>query len=180
MIGEDILILSGMWFAILMQTEAEWEYAARGGQEGLRIAKEKKDTPESETHPDGSYYCTYSGSDTIEKVACYSGNCTNVNDEPCPEEVGLKTANALGLYDMSGNVMEWCWDWDDEIFPYTETDSGEIKDPTGPESGTERVIRGGCSSAEKERCTVSYRDYHRSDSMANIANYGFRVVRSIR
>lgn len=166
-----------------LPTEAEWEYAARGGKEGLRIAEETNDTPESETHPDGSYYCTYSGSDDIGKVACYFGNYTNVAaSEPCPDEVGLKKANALGLYDMSGNVMEWCWDWDNaNNFPYTYgSSSGEIQDPTGPESGKARVIRGGCSSAEKEQCTVSYRDYHRNDSMANGCNYGFRVARSIR
>ena len=151
-----------------LPTEAEWEYAARGGQPGITA---------------GSWNNTYSGSDTIDDVACYSENCTNFDEygEHYPEEVGLKNANALGLYDMSGNAMEWCWDWDKEIFPYTGTGSGEIKDPTGPESGAERVIRGGCSGAEKEQCTVSYRDYHgNSIYEANGANYGFRVVRSIR
>ena len=151
-----------------LPTEAEWEYAARGGQPGITA---------------GSWNNTYSGSNIIDDVACYSENCTNFDEygEHYPEEVGLKNANALGLYDMSGNAMEWCWDWDKEIFPYTGTGSGEIKDPTGPESGAERVIRGGCSGAEKEQCTVSYRDYHgNSIYEANGANYGFRVVRSIR
>ena len=161
-----------------LPTEAEWEYAARGGQEGLRIAEDKNDTPESETHPDGSYYCTYSGSDTIDEVAWYGIKLSDTDGEPL--EVGGKKKNALGLYDMSGNVMEWCWDWDNEIFPYTETGSGEIKDPTGPESGTERVIRGGFYGAEASFCTVSYRAFHTSGLEPGSPGYGFRVVRSIR
>jgi formylglycine-generating enzyme required for sulfatase activity len=97
-----------------LPTEAQWEYAAKGGN----------GSP-------GSY--TYSGSDTVGDVAWYWDNSDDKT-----HEVGKKAANGLGLYDMSGNVFEWCWDW------YGNYSSGAQTDPTGAVSGADRVIRGGC------------------------------------
>ena len=133
-----------------LPTEAEWEYAARGGN------------PE-----DGSWNNTYSGSNTIDEVAWYGDNKDKTH------EVGKKKANALGLYDMSGNVREWCWDW----YSSSGYPSG-TEDPTGPGSGSKRVTRGGRFSSYAETCEVSNRDSYPH----YIKDYssGIRVVRSIR
>ena len=106
-----------------LPTEAEWEFAARGG------------------NISNGY--TYSGSNNIDDVAWYWDNSTNPNN---PMEsgrgthiVGTKNANELGIYDMSGNVLEWCNDWYDGTY-YISSPSN---DPQGPSSGTGRVMRGG-------------------------------------
>ncbi|MDR2941227.1 MAG: formylglycine-generating enzyme family protein [Treponema sp.] len=106
-----------------LPTEAQWEYAAKGGN----------GSP-------GNY--SYSGSNTVGEVAWFNENSEKTNNEDgnrdlVMHEVGKKLPNGLGLYDMSGNVWEWCWDW------YGEYPSEAQTNPTGVASGSTRVIRGG-------------------------------------
>jgi formylglycine-generating enzyme required for sulfatase activity len=126
-----------------LPTEAEWEYAARGGA------------------PTDSY--TYAGSNTIGDVGWYYGNSGSVT-----HPVAGKTPNKLGLYDMSGNVWEWCWDW------YGSYPAGDQTDPTGAASGTSRVLRGGGVYYELETCTVSGRGISAPGNRS--VGLGFRVV----
>ena len=98
-----------------LPTEAEWEYAARGG-------KYKEN-------------CIYSGSNKFNAVAW----CTE-NDGATSKKVGLKSPNALGIYDMSGNIAEWCSDWYDENYYQS---AKVFRSPKGPATGTEKVMRGG-------------------------------------
>jgi formylglycine-generating enzyme required for sulfatase activity len=93
-----------------LPTEAQWEYAARSG------GKDEN----------------YSGSNDIDRVAWYSGNSGMTT-----HAVGTKAPNGLGIYDMSGNVWEWCQDWKGN-YP-----SKEVTNPIGPAAGSYRVIRGG-------------------------------------
>jgi formylglycine-generating enzyme required for sulfatase activity len=97
-----------------LPTEAEWEYAARGGNKSRAFK--------------------YSGSDSACDVAWRNDNAENMT-----HPVGLKKPNELGIFDMSGNVWEWCLDWYDES--YYSVSPG--KNPAGPPTGLERVIRGG-------------------------------------
>ena len=128
-----------------LPTEAEWEYASRGAT----------------INPD----YLYSGSDNIDNVAWYSSN-SNSTTHP----VGTKAPNSLGIYDMSGNVCEWCNDW------YGSYSSGAQTDPVGPASGSHRVNRGGGWSSSATYCRVSDRyDYYPTDSRSDL---GFRVARS--
>ena len=135
-----------------LPTEAEWEYAARGGKTGIT---------------DGSWNNTYSGSTTPDDVAW---SLDNSGDKT--HEVGKKQANALGLYDMSGNVYEWCWDWYGGRSGYP---SG-TEDPAGPVAGSYRVVRGGSWIDYASYCAVSYRSSY--DPYSRSFDLGFRLVRS--
>ncbi|MCQ2262480.1 MAG: SUMF1/EgtB/PvdO family nonheme iron enzyme, partial [Bacteroidales bacterium] len=126
-----------------MPTEAEWEYAARGGSQ--------------------SQGYKYSGGNTIGNVAWYNGNSGSKT-----HPVKGKSSNELGLYDMSGNVWEWCSDW------YGNYSSGSQTDPTGPSSGGLRVVRGGQFTNAAEDCRVSYRIPASSGSRTQ--GDGFRLV----
>jgi formylglycine-generating enzyme required for sulfatase activity len=127
-----------------LPTEAQWEYACRAGTSS-------------------AYYTSYPG-DTVDNYAWY-----NANSENRTHEVGKTQANAWGLYDMHGNVWEWCGDW------FGNYSSGTQTDPTGASSGLTRVNRGGSwySSTQGIRSACRNGDL----PSAQFANLGFRVVR---
>jgi formylglycine-generating enzyme required for sulfatase activity len=127
-----------------LPTEAQWEYAAKGGN-----------------NSPGNY--TYSGSNTVGDVAWYGENSNDMT-----HEVGKKTANGLGLYDMSGNVFEWCWDWYDDYTSEVQTD------PIGAASESNRVIRGGCWYYDASYARSVFRYAYPSGRSDVI---GFRLVR---
>ena len=135
-----------------LPTEAEWEYAVRAGD----------NTVDS---------LTYSGTSDVKKLGEYAWYTSNSNN--ITHEVGTKLPNAFGLYDMSGNVWEWCWNW--FTSEYDENTEGG-NNPTGASSGSSRVNRGGSCHRFSDYCAVSYRycnsPYFRHYSL------GFRVVRA--
>ena len=90
---------------------------------------------------------TYAGSNDIDKVAWWDDNS---GGETHP--VGQKQPNGLGIYDMSGNVWEWCWDW------YDDYPSGMVTDPSGPSTGSFRVIRGGSCYTNASLCRSANRN----------------------
>lgn len=134
-----------------LPTEAEWEFAARGG----------------ELVATTDWYYNYSGSNKIDSV-CWD----IINSSKKTHQVGLKSPNRLGLYDMSGNVAEWCHDFYHYISPTEETN------PSGTLHGYFKVIRGGSFASSSEDCTVSKRDYTEPDSISK--KIGFRVVRTVK
>ncbi len=135
-----------------LPTEAEWEYAARAGD----------NTVDS---------LTYSGTSDENKLGEYAWHYDISSSKT--HEVGTKKANAFGLYDMSGNVMEWCWNWHTSRYD-AETEGGS--DPTGTSAGSRRVYRGGGWSDYSNYCAVSYRFNNSPGSRGYYI--GFRVVRS--
>jgi formylglycine-generating enzyme required for sulfatase activity len=129
-----------------LPTEAEWEYAARGGNKS-------KNTK-------------YSGSDNIENVAWF-GNNSDSHTHP----VGTKTGNELGLYDMTGNVWEWCKDWyDKNYYKYSPA-----KNPQGAFAGSVRVLRGGSWANYPITSRLTFRDINVPTYWNNTV--GFRVAR---
>jgi formylglycine-generating enzyme required for sulfatase activity len=130
-----------------LPTEAEWEYAARGGNSSMGYK--------------------YSGSNAAGNVAWYEDNSNEST-----HVVGTKSPNELGIYDMSGNVFEWCSDW------YGDYSSSAQTNPQGPSSGSDRVIRGGSWNDGTRAVRVSFR-IDIAPSYENFA-VGFRLVLSSR
>lgn len=135
--------LGGKHFAL--PTEAQWEYAARGGKK----TKGYK----------------YSGSNTVGNVAWYSGNSSSSS-----HPVGTKSANELGIYDMSGNVMEWCQDWYGSYRSYPQIN------PTGGFSDSYRVGRGGSWYGSAKNCRVSGRFPVTPSHRSIVIDLGLRLV----
>ena len=126
-----------------LPTEAEWEYAARGGNK--------------------SQGYKYAGSNDPDLVAWYGSNSDRTT-----HEVGTRFPNELGIYDMSGNVYEWCQDW------YGSCSSSPQTNPKGPNSVSYRVNRGGSWAYSARYCRVSYRNYFTPDF--HNFNLGFRLA----
>jgi formylglycine-generating enzyme required for sulfatase activity len=140
---ERLNMLTGMQYRL--PTEAEWEYAARGG----KMSKGN----------------VYSGSQTIDSVAWYSLNAVKQT-----HKVGGRQPNELGLYDMSGNVWEWCADW----YGDTYYAGSESSNPPGPGKGATHVLRGGSWNDNPVNCRVSNRNYLLAEFRFNYL--GFRLV----
>ena len=124
-----------------LPTEAEWEWVARGGED-----------------------YTYAGSDTIDEVAWYTSNTSDTGTR----DVKTKKANGYGLYDMSGNVLEWCWDWRSSVTNTTPN--------TGASSGSFRCYRGGYWGGDTDSAKVVFRDF--DYPFKRSFNVGFRLVRN--
>jgi formylglycine-generating enzyme required for sulfatase activity len=133
-----------------LPTEAEWEYAARGGVK---------------THDRASL--TYAGSNSIDAVAWYDSNSGNKT-----HPVGGKQANELGIHDMSGNVWEWCNDWYDKNY-YSNSPRNN---PRGAASGSYRVLRGGSWNSHVFYCRVANR-FNINPGRSYFC-YGFRISRT--
>ena len=133
--------LTGKNFRML--TEAEWEFAARGGNKSRGYK--------------------YAGSHILDDVGWYSSNSSSTT-----HDVGQLDPNELGLYDMSGNVWEWCADW------YGPYESGAQTNPMGASSGSNRVYRGGSWYHAAGSCRVSYRNYYTPDLRGS--NLGLRLA----
>ncbi|MCU0287787.1 MAG: formylglycine-generating enzyme family protein [Acidobacteria bacterium] len=133
-----------------LPTEAEWEYAARGGAESKNYK--------------------YSGSNNPDEVAWFNENSTFKTNP-----VGMKKPNELGIYDMSGNVLEWCWDWfDRNYYKISPTDN-----PTGPiTDDVRRVLRGGWIAGTEVQISVTHRIAYKPSRLSY--GIGFRVVRTMK
>ncbi len=132
-----------------LPTEAEWEYAACGGNQSKGYE--------------------YSGSNNIKDVAWFDGNSGNRT-----HPVGALKPNELGLYDMSGNVWEWCHDWYSGEYYDECKKKGTVENPTGADKGVSRVVRGGSAFSNAVHCRpatrIGYTPGYRSNSI------GFRLV----
>jgi len=128
-----------------LPTEAEWEFAARGGTKSNKY--------------------TYSGSDDLDEVGWYADNAGGKT-----QTVGRKKANELGIYDMSGNVWEWCKDW------YGDYSATAQTNPKGATTGSSRVLRGSSWGNSASYCRVA--DRGDSGPAYRIDSFGFRVLLS--
>ena len=131
---------------VRLPTEAEWEYACRAGSRGA-----------------------YGGTGKLDDMGWYDNTFFGFGLKT--KEVGLKSSNAWGFYDMHGNVWEWCQDW------YGAYSTGEVTNPIGPASGDGRVLRGGGWCVGARSCRSAYRGWYRPGYPCN--DSGFRLACSV-
>ena len=137
-------------YSYRLPTEAEWEYAARGG----KYAKGAR----------------YAGSNVLEEVGWFGKTEGEYSYGDC-QMPGFRIPNELGLYDMSGNVYEWCYDW------YGDYSEGHLEDTIGPDIGYTRILRGGSWIAITNHCRVAYRNGGTPD--AYDYGFGLRLAKTV-
>lgn len=137
-------------YSFALPTEAQWEYAARGGKYSQNYK--------------------YSGSDNIDEVAWYINNTGGKGSK----DVKTKMPNELGIYDMSGNAGEWCYDW---YHPYYYHNSEKV-DPTGPDEGSDRTNRNGGFRAKATGCAVWSRFYDPPTTADDFISFRLALVKS--
>lgn len=137
--------LSDGW-TFKLPTEAQWEYAARGGQK--------------------SRGNVFPGESLSSLLKYYAWFCDNSNGTT--HNVALKKSNELNIYDMGGNVMEWCWDCYGKKYP-----QGHFVDPEGPQNGNYHIVRGGAYNSQSSDCKISERRYRDPNTKCN--SLGFRI-----
>lgn len=148
---QELVRITGIPFQL--PTEAQWEFAARGGKKAKGYS--------------------FAGSNNLNEVAWYSDNSNSTI-----HDVGQKKPNELGLYDMSGNVWEWCWDY------YANYSAKNKKDPHGPEEGSDRINRGGSYNEKAKANNYGYSDFwvfarNADKPTASYTNVGLRLVINI-
>jgi len=136
-----------------LPTEAEWEFAARGGPYGASGPQDKVFFSGGDASANPQDYCWYS-----------------INAKTSPRTVRGKLPNQLGIYDMSGNVWEWCWDW------YSDYPTESVVDYTGPAAGKYRIYRGGSYLNNLNQLRVSFRIWDPPAHKA--ASRGFRIAQN--
>lgn len=156
-----------------LPTEAEWEYACRAGTTAA-------------TYAGPVQFLSRNNAPVLDAIAWYSGNSSvgftgqgwdtaSWANKQYPggiagvRHVGLKESNAWGLQDMLGNVYEWCYDYASEALP-----GGNVTDPTGPQSGIDRIVRGGSWHSDAAACRSAYRTWNVPDS--RLPFIGFRIA----
>jgi formylglycine-generating enzyme required for sulfatase activity len=153
-----------------LPTEAEWEYAAKGGHKTALSPEQVQSFLKTNEPKAAELYTAYSGSDQLKEVGWYGKNSHRET-----KVVGKRQPNELGLHDMSGNVYEWCQDWFNIRFYTKCQEQGVVQDPLNVEKRRRRVGRGGSWAFDAVSCCVSYRllyyfPTHRGDDS------GFRLV----
>jgi formylglycine-generating enzyme required for sulfatase activity len=142
-----------------LPTESEWEYAARAGTDTAFYNGDITQTDYSPLDPN------------LDEIGWYGGNSSSKT-----HIVGGKLPNAFGLYDMSGNVWEWSYDWYQEAYP-TGDETTPVVDPYGPGSGSRRVVRGGSRDDPSRNCRSADRSY--CPPTDRYSYHGFRLARTV-